>query len=96
MLAYAIIRILILQGNTTMANLSIRKLDSEAYEQLRIRAAQHAVSMEEEARQIIYQAVSTPESISQVFQKHFGAKNGITILETSSSRTPHEPMDFNE
>ena len=85
-----------LKGNTTMANLSIRKLDSEAYEQLRIRAAQHAVSMEEEARQIIYQAVSTPESISQVFQEHFGTKNGINMLETIDSCTPHEPMDFNE
>ncbi len=79
-----------------MANLSIRKLDSEAYEQLRVRAAKHAVSMEEEARQIIYQAVSTPESVSSVFQKHFGVNNGIDIIETKNSRTPHEPMDFNE
>jgi len=79
-----------------MANLSIRKLNAQAYEQLRIRAAKHAVSMEEEARQIIYQAVSTPESISSVFQKHFGIKNGIDTIEIKNSRTPHEPMSFNE
>jgi antitoxin FitA len=78
-----------------MASLSVRKLDKEAYEQLRIRAAKHGVSMEEEARQIIYQAVSAPEQISKVFQKYFGPKNGIN-LETSNQRKPHEPMDFSK
>ena len=52
-------------------------------------------SMEEEARQIIYQAVSAPESISSVFQKYFGHKNGIN-LDNLNTRKPHEPMDFNE
>jgi plasmid stability protein len=33
-----------------MATLNVRKLDESAYEQLRIRAANHGVSMEEEAR----------------------------------------------
>ena len=79
-----------------MANLSIRKLDPEAYEQLRIRAAQHAVSMEEEARQIIYQAVSTPTSIIEVFQKHFGLKNNIDFLDTSDLHKPHDPIDFDK
>lgn len=78
-----------------MANISIRKLDERAYEQLRIRAAKHGVSMEEEARQIIYQAVSGPESISGVFQKLFGYKNGVD-LDNLNPRKPHEPMDFNE
>ena len=36
-----------------MASLSVRKLDVNVYEQLRVRAAKHGVSMEEEARQII-------------------------------------------
>ncbi len=76
-----------------MANLSVRKLDKKAYDQLRIRAANHGVSMEEEARQIIYQAVSAPESISGVFLKYFGRDNGID-LKTISQRKPHEPMDF--
>lgn len=77
-----------------MANLSVRKLDPYAYEQLRIRAAKHGVSMEEEARQIIYQAVSAPESISSVFKKYFGYENGINL--EISDRKPHEPMDFDE
>lgn len=79
-----------------MASLSIRKLDAEAYEQLRMRAAKHAVSMEEEARQIIYHAVLAPESIHEVFQKHFGSKNGIDHLNTSDLHKPHDPIDFSE
>lgn len=77
-----------------MANLSIRKLDSKAYEQLRVRAARHGISMEEEARRIIYQAVSAPERISSVFQKYFGVENGINL--EVSVRKPHKPMDFDE
>ncbi len=77
-----------------MANLSIRKLNKTTYEQLRMRAAKHGVSMEEEARRIISQAVSAPENISSVFQKYFGRKNGIDLK--LPPRKPHEPMDFNE
>jgi plasmid stability protein len=76
-----------------MATLNVRKLDESAYEQLRIRAANHGVSMEEEARQIIYQAVTAPAQISTVFQKYFGDKNGVD-LKLPNQRKPHEPMDF--
>jgi len=79
-----------------MPNISVRKLDKNAYEQLRIRAAKHGVSMEEEARQIIYQAVSAPESISDVFRKCFGYKNGIDLDNYFNPRKPHDPMDINE
>jgi hypothetical protein len=58
-----------------MANLSVRKLDKKAYERLRVRAANHGVSMEEEARQIIYTAVFAPEKITLIFQKYFGHDN---------------------
>lgn len=78
-----------------MPNLSVRKLDKIAYEQLRVRAAQHGISMEEEVRQIIYQAISTPNQISQVFQKHFGSKNGVD-LECLEQHKPHQPVDFDE
>ena len=78
-----------------MANLSVRKLDQEVYERLRVRAANHGLSMEEEARQIISQAVSAPKKISEVFQKYFGRKNGIE-LENKNKRKPHEPMEFDE
>lgn len=78
-----------------MASLSVRKLDDKIYEQLRIRAAKHGVSMEEEVRQILSQALRTPERISEVFRKHFGKENGID-LEALNPRKPHEPMDFSE
>ena len=78
-----------------MASLSVRKLDNQVYEQLRIRAAKHGVPMEEEVRQILIQAVKTPERLSAVFQKHFGAENGID-LDLLNPRKPHEPMGFSE
>lgn len=78
-----------------MANLSIRKLDESAYELLRVRAAEHGVSMEEEARQIIYQTVSAPAQMSKVFEKHFGYNNGVDF-EAPNQRKPHDPLDFNK
>ena len=78
-----------------MATLSVRNLDDTAYEQLRIRAAKHGVSMEEEVRQIIYHSVSEPERISAVFQKYFGSQHGVD-LEMPNQRKPHEPLDFDE
>ena len=76
-----------------MASLSVRKLDDKVYEQLRIRAAKNGVSMEEEARLIISQAVTVPERISDVFRKYFGYDNGVN-LDIPNQRKPHEPMDF--
>jgi plasmid stability protein len=78
-----------------MANISVRNIDNTIYKQLQLRALEHGVSMEEEARQIISQAVTAPDRISTVFQKHFGIKNGIN-LDISTQNKPHNPMDFNE
>lgn len=78
-----------------MANLSIRKLDPNIYMGLRLRAAKHGISMEEEARRILSQAITSPENLNSVFQKHFGIDNGID-LDLFNQRTPHNPMDFNE
>lgn len=78
-----------------MANLSVRKLDNTAYEQLRIRAAKHGVSMEEEARQIIYQVVLGAVSPSQVFKKYFGSQHGVDLTHLPR-RESHEPMEFDE
>ena len=78
-----------------MANFSIRRLDDGVYEKLRVRAAQHGVSMEEEVRQIITRKVSAPERAGDVFQKYFGLKNGVD-LNIPNQRNPHEPMSFKE
>ncbi len=78
-----------------MASLSIRKLDTEIYDQLRVRAANHGVSMEEEVRQIISLVVLSPERVSDVFRKYFSAKNGCT-LDLSDQHKPHVPLDLDE
>jgi len=78
-----------------MANISVRNLDNKIYEKLCNRAAKHGVSMEEEVRQIIFEAVSTHEKISHIFQKNFGPQNGID-LESTFDSSPHPPMDFDE
>ncbi|MCH9770594.1 MAG: hypothetical protein K0U12_06915 [Gammaproteobacteria bacterium] len=78
-----------------MASFSIRKLDDRVYRKLRIIAARHGVSMEEEARRILTNAVSAKVKVGQVFQKYFGKANGIDLT-TSADKKPHQPMDFDE
>lgn len=78
-----------------MANLSIRKLDDKIYEQLRLQAAMHGVSIEKEVRQILAQAVAAPQRISDVFQKYFGHNNGVD-LDVPKEQQPHQPMSFDE
>lgn len=77
-----------------MGNMSVRRLDEHVIEKLRVRAAHHGVSMEEEVRAILANAVADPKSIADVFLKHFGAKNGVDLPEIKHK--PHEPIDFNE
>jgi plasmid stability protein len=77
-----------------MANLNVRNLDDDVYKQLRIQAATHGVSMEEEARRIICAAVCTPEPIGDVFYQNFGPNGGV-VLELPK-HSPHQLMDFND
>jgi antitoxin FitA len=73
-----------------MGSLSVRKLDDETLERLRIQAAEHGVSMEEEARRIISRAVTAPRKLGDLAIALFGQERG-TELE-SMDRTPHGPM----
>ena len=75
-----------------MASITIRNLEDDIKQRLRVRAAEHGRSMEEEARQIISQAVAAPQSISAVFRAHFGELQGVEL--TLQQQPPHEPMDF--
>lgn len=77
-----------------MANLSIRKLDDNIYAQLQVLAEKHGISMEEEARQIISQAVVAPKRVGDVFKKYFGAKNGVNLK--MPRHRPHIPMDIDK
>jgi antitoxin FitA len=77
-----------------MASLSVRRIDKAVYERLRVRAALHGVSMEEEIRQILVQTVTAPVRISEVFKKHFGSENSVDL--TIAERKPHHPLGFEE
>ena len=68
-----------------VANLSVRKIDGETLVRLRARAAQHGVSVEEEARQIIQEAVSAPERLGDLAVRVFGHQYGVCLLYTSPS-----------
>lgn len=77
-----------------MAGLSVRKLDDETLSRLRIRAAKHGVSMEEEARRILKDAVSAPDRLGDLALRIFGPEHGVDLR--LPERTTHEPLDLTE
>ena len=75
-----------------MANLSIRKLDEDTISRLRTRAAYHQVSMEEEARRILRQAVTPPKKLGDLSVQFFGLQSGVEL--ELPKHAPHEPPNF--
>jgi len=75
-----------------MANLSVRKLDEDVFSKLRLRAATHGVSMEEEVRQILKQAVTNPIKLGDMALQLFGETQGVEL--ELSEHTPHEALDL--
>lgn len=75
-----------------MANLSIRRLEDEIYEELKARAEQHGVSMEEEVRQILRRALAAPDRLGQFALQCFGPVHGADL--DLPPRPPHEPLDL--
>jgi len=76
-----------------MASLSIRKLDDETVAHLRVRAARHGVSMEEEVRQILRRAVATPERLGDLAVRLFSPAWGGGEFELPDRETP-EPTEL--
>lgn len=80
-----------------MAALSIRNLDDEVRERLRVRAAQHGRSMEAEIRVILTDAVSppaTPTGLAQALLARFGDLGGVDVelpARTQAPRAAHLP-----
>lgn len=77
-----------------MANLSIRRLDDDIVVQLRIKAARHGVSMEEEVRQILKHAAGTPERLGDLAVSLFSPLYGDDLV--LAERETDEPMTFPE
>jgi len=78
-----------------MAAVSIRDLDDQVKERLRIRAAEHGRSMEAEIRAILSAAVSEPVAatgLAQALLMRFGALGGLDLdlpARTTAPRAAH-------
>lgn len=78
-----------------MANLSVRNIDEQTVANLRVRAARHGVSMEEEVRQILRNAAATPDRLGDLAVRLFSPAYGDKEL-TLPERQTSEPMEFAE
>ena len=79
-----------------MAAISIRKLDDDVKERLRVRAARNGRSMESEARAILVEAVSEPDpdgGLLGALMDRFGAIGGVE-LEPPPRATPVRAADL--
>lgn len=65
-----------------MASITIRNLDDGLKRRLRVRAAEHGRSMEEEAREILRQVVgnaSVSKDLGQTIHARFAAIGGVEL-----------------
>ena len=72
-----------------MASITIRNLDDDVKHRLRVWAAEHGRSMEEEARDILRQVVgqpSPPKNLGQSIHQRFAALGGFDLA--LPARTP--------
>ena len=79
-----------------MANITIRNLDDDVKTRLRVRAAEHHRSMEEEARIILRDALKRGRStrnLAEIARTHFGPDNGVD-LELPPRGPMREPPSF--
>ena len=73
-----------------MASIAIRNLDDGIERRLRLRAAEHGRSMEEEARHILRRAVGhapAPTNLGEAIHRRFAALGGVDL-----ELPPREPM----
>jgi plasmid stability protein len=86
----------ILREVSNVAAVSIRDLDDQVKERLRIRAARHGRSMEAEIRAILADAVSEPSTSEGLFTAlldRFGVIGGVE-LELPARATPARAADI--
>ncbi|QGM47868.1 FitA-like ribbon-helix-helix domain-containing protein [Methylocystis heyeri] len=79
-----------------MASITIRNLNEDLKRRLRIRAAEHGRSMEEEAREILRRAVSgavAPKNLGQAIHDRFAAIGGVE-LELPARGPMRDPPSF--
>jgi plasmid stability protein len=76
-----------------MASLNVRGIDEDTFRRLRIQAAMHGLSIEEEGCQILKRAVSTPECLGDLAVKLFSPAYGNDEL-ILPERECHDPVNF--
>jgi plasmid stability protein len=82
-----------------MASVTIRNLSDDVKSRLRVRAAQHGHSMEEEARNILRSALTndapsgTGATLARALQARFAAFGGVDLPLPTRDRM-REPPDF--
>ena len=79
-----------------MASITIRNLDDDVKSRLRVQAAGHGRSMEEEARRMLLDAVgrkSSSRNLVSVVRSHFGPDSGVD-LELPVREPGREPPSF--
>lgn len=77
-----------------MASITIRNLDDGLKRRLRVRAAEHGRSMEEEVREILRQTVGkpvTPENLGEAIHRRFAALGGVDLELPSREPMPEPP-----
>lgn len=77
-----------------MASITIRNLDDTLKRSLRIRAAEHGCSMEEEAREILRQAIgrsAAPENLGEAIHRRFAAIGGVNLDLPTREPMPEPP-----
>lgn len=79
-----------------MASITIRNLEDDLKRRLRVRAAEHGRSMEEEVRDILRQAVGEPspaKNLGRAIHRRFAAIGGVD-LELPRREAMREPASF--
>jgi antitoxin FitA len=80
-----------------MATLTIRQLDDKTKSKLRVQAAHHGRSMEEEAREILRSALTTvrpqKKNLAESIRQRFAAFGGVE-LELPKRDPVRQPPDF--
>ena len=77
-----------------MINLNDQQLDAQTMSRLKIRAERHGVSIEEEVRRIVQEAVAEPEPLGDMALRMFGRAHGLEL--NLPERRPHEPLDLEQ
>ena len=83
------------KAESPVTDLTIRKLDPAVNERLRLRAAEHGCSMEEEARRILCDAVApaAPANAFDAIRRHVAPLGGVE-LDLPPRLPPREPPIF--